>query len=139
MAIYLFIACYAVIKYPGDAAGTAVLLIGFAVVLLKNLMGHRLYLKTKNNEIHEDGFGALFFILWFFNVIIFVMIIGMITDDLSGNPVARLFQRSIDDILMLTSSYIFVFTELYTLILDVTLEKKVKKNYDAALGLLQDD
>jgi hypothetical protein len=101
-------------------------------------MGHKLYIRMKNNEMHQDGFGVLFFILWIFNIVCFIIIVNMVTEEFSQEDFARLFGRPIEDILMLVSSYLFIFTGIFTLLLDVPIDRKVKKQFDASVGLLQD-
>ena len=139
MGIYLAIAFYTVIAYPGDADGVIVLFLMLALIMVKNIMGHRLYLRMMNNGIHQDGFGVLFFILWIFNLVCFIIIAGMVADELFQENFTVFFQRSMSEILMITSSYLFLLTGLYALVFDVPIEKKVKKQYDASAGLLQHD
>ena len=133
LAVYFF-------SKEGDLDDLLSLLLGLMVlfiVVLKNWMGVRFYQNIREKQTHRDRTGLFFYFLWLFNVICVIGYMLLMYDTLKNFHFEMLRYRSVLDLIMMSVSCVAIPTFLYTIILDIPIERKARKHIDFSEDLLQ--
>jgi hypothetical protein len=143
VSVYTCIVLFFFVKEPveglDDFLGLFLILISFAAFFFKNLMGNRLCNQLKNNISHTDSFGLGFYLLWLVCLVLTLILIVMLLGATTAEMFTNLRGRKFTDIILISSLYLLIATSVYTLVLDIPIERKIRKQYNIADGLLKDE
>lgn len=143
VSVYACIVLFFFVKEPGGGSGNfltlLLIIVSFASFFFKNLMGNRLCGQLKNNISHTDSFGLSFYLLWLACLVLTIILIVILWGEASAEMFTDLGGRKLTDIALISSLYLLIATSVYTLVLDIPIERKIRKQYNIADDLLKDE
>ena len=110
-----------------------------SLMFVKTMMGRKLYARLKNHDVHEPGFGAFFYFLWILNIVCVVMLLVFAIDTIPSRLFLSFSLEALVDLVAFVSFYLYVLSSIYCLAFDISIEKKVRHQYDLSGELLKDE
>jgi len=116
-----------VINKPGLISELIFATIVLLIPILKNTGGIKLYRQYTQLKKTSNSTGIFFFILWLFNLILMFALLMILIELGNNNFPSRVFQRPYLGGIILMLLYPLFLSLLYTLALDLSLQKRVKQ------------
>jgi hypothetical protein len=111
--------------------------LGLVIFFVKNLYSFKFHLELKGINYYSKTRAVIFYVLWSLVLILTILLgIGMFT---TLNEAKRILDSGswFEPVTYLTV-WLFVVTSLYTLVFDIQLSRKLKKQSDPSIGLLEE-